>query len=73
MLTIRLSRRGTKNRPFYRIVAQEKRSKQDGKAVDLIGWFNPIKKTVNINQEKLSKWLETGAQVSPAVKKLIKA
>jgi len=70
-VSIRLSRFGAKKLPFYRIVAQTTRSKRDGKSLDILGWWNPIKKTKDIDKKKLNDWIKKGAILSPTVKKLI--
>jgi len=72
MVTIRLKRVGAKNRASYRIVVMEKRSKNLGKSIAEIGFYNPLVKPpiININRQELEKWLNNGAQISPAVKKL---
>lgn len=71
MIAIRLSRRGTPNKPFYRIVAVNKRSKRDGKVLDNLGWWQPAKNELKINKEKLQKWIAEGAQLSDKVRSLI--
>lgn len=71
MVSIRLSRGGMKNKPFYRIVAIEKSNKREGKPLDIIGFWNPVKDELKINKEKLTKWQKQGAKVSSAVDKLI--
>jgi len=72
MVTIRLSRFGRKKAPFYRIVVVDSRKKTTGGAIEFLGSWNPIKKIKKINMEKLSEWVKNGAQVSPAVKKILK-
>ena len=74
MVKIRLARTGAKNRISYRIVACEARSKRNGKTLSILGSYNPKTKpaTIKINQELLNAWLKKGAQLTPAVKKLMK-
>ena len=70
---IRFARHGTKKRPFYRIVVQDKRSPRDGKFVEHIGSYDPLKNdTVTIERERLQYWLSTGAQMSTSVKNRLK-
>jgi len=69
-VSIRLSRLGAKKLPFYRVVAQTTRSKRDGKSLDVLGWWNPIKKEFSIDKERFSQWIKKGAIVTGAVKKL---
>lgn len=71
MIKIRLSRLGKRNQPFYRIVAIEKGRKREGESKDVIGFWNPSKKELKINKEKLEKWLKAGAFLNQSVKKLI--
>jgi len=73
MLKIRLSRRGKKNQPSYRIVVMPARSKRDGKYLELVGFYNPLTKpaTIKIDKKIYQKWLEKGAQPSQRVKKLV--
>ena len=71
MIKIRLARKGKKNAPFYKIVAIESQRKIGGKYLDSLGFYDPSKDEFVINKEKLDKWVEKGAQVSEAVKKLI--
>jgi len=73
MIRIRLSRRGVRNDPFYRIVVIEKRNKSNGEALDVVGYWHKNKKNLMIDKKKIEKWLSKGAQISPAVKKLMEA
>jgi small subunit ribosomal protein S16 len=72
MIRIRLSRQGSKNHPFYHIVALEKRSKRDGKFLEVLGYWHPSKNTKKINKEKIKEWVDKGASVTETVAKLIK-
>jgi len=72
MISIRLSRYGRKNAPFYRVIAVDSRKKRDGSVLEILGAWNPIKKTATIKNERLNDWVKKGAQVSAAVSKLIK-
>ncbi|WP_153368851.1 30S ribosomal protein S16 [Candidatus Phytoplasma sacchari] len=69
---IRLQRFGSHKRPFYRIVAMQSCNKRDGKFLEIIGTYSPLSNLVNIYQEKLEKWLSTGAELSLTTKNLIK-
>lgn len=71
MIKIRLSRGGAKNQPLYRIVAIEKRRKGIGKNLEILGYYDPKKKSHKLNKENYNKWVANGAQVSTTVKKLI--
>ncbi len=71
---IRLRRMGAKKAPFYRLVVADSRSPRDGRFIEEIGYYNPIKEPVEIkiDEEKAKKWLETGARPSDTVKTLFK-
>jgi small subunit ribosomal protein S16 len=71
MIKIRLLRKGKRNAPFYKIVAIESTRKRDGKYLEALGFYNPEKDNLEIDQKKLEKWVKNGAQVSEAVKKLL--
>ena len=72
MIAIRLTRFGHKNAPFYRVVATNSRKKQGGTVLEYLGTWNPAKNEVQIEKEKVKFWVERGAHISPAVKKLLK-
>jgi len=71
---IRLSRRGAKKRPFYRIVVADSRSPRDGKFLEILGNYNPLTDPaeVRVDTERLCKWLIKGAQPSDTVCSLLK-
>ncbi len=71
MIKIRLARGGTKNKPFYRIVAIEESRKREGKPLDILGYWHPGKDTKKIDKKKLKFWIERGAKVTKAVEKLL--
>ena len=73
MLAIRLTRTGKTHAPHYRIVVQEKRSKLNGKSVDIIGHYHPASadKLLVIDKEKAKMWLDRGAQASDTVTNLL--
>jgi len=76
MVKIRLSRGGSKKRPFYHIVATDSRSSRDGKYIERLGFYNPSanknEEDIRIDLERFSYWKSVGAQVSDRVKKLAK-
>jgi small subunit ribosomal protein S16 len=72
MVTIRLSRYGRKKAPFYRVVAVDSSKKTKGSVLEFLGTWNPIKKQVKIEKDKVKNWIAKGAQVSAAVEKLLK-
>ena len=71
---IRLKRLGAKKEPFYRLVVTDSRSPRDGRFIEEIGYYNPIKQpeVIQIDEEKVLKWLGTGAQPSDTAKGLLK-
>ena len=73
MIKIRLSRYGRKKSAFYRIVAIEESFKREGKPLEVIGIWNPIKGQKNIDMAKVKAWIKKGAKVSSAVEKLLKS
>ncbi len=74
MVAIRLRRGGAKKKPFYRIVAIDSRKKRDGAVLEILGYYDPKTEptTIKVDLEKYNKWVERGAQVSEAVKNLVK-
>jgi small subunit ribosomal protein S16 len=74
MVVIRLTRRGTKNRPFYRIVAMDKAKPRESRYIELIGHYNPMTDPVEIkiDVDKYDEWIKKGAKASQTVKSLLK-
>lgn len=72
-VTIRLSRTGKKNAPTYKVVVANTKDKRLGKAVEILGHYNPGQKTESfvLDKEKYQNWIQKGALVTEAVKKLI--
>ncbi len=70
---LRLRRMGAKKRPFYRIVAADSRRSRDGRFLEILGTYDPIKKPaeVNISEDKLTSWLNKGAIPSDTVRSLL--
>ncbi len=70
---LRLKRMGAKRKPFYRIIAIDSRSPRDGKAIELLGTYNPNvdPAEIKVDNEVALKWLRTGAQPSDTVKSLL--
>lgn len=71
-VAIRLSRQGSKKRPFYRVVAAEKRAPRDGRFIEQIGIYNPITKEIRLDHERYTHWIGCGALPSPTVASLAK-
>lgn len=76
MVVIRLSRGGSKKRPFYHLVVTDKRNRRDGRYIERVGYFNPIAKgqevPLLIQHDRIEHWVGLGAQVSDRVAKLLK-
>lgn len=71
---IRLRRMGAKKAPFYRIVVADSRYPRDGRFIEEIGTYNPLTDPaeINIDAEKVQKWIKNGAQPTDVVRKLLK-
>ena len=76
MVVIRLARGGSKNRPFYSIVATDKRNRRDSNFIERLGYYNPsaieTEQGFRIAQDRLTYWTGVGAQLSPTVARLLK-
>ena len=70
---LRLKRMGSKQKPFYRIVAADSRFPRDGRFIETVGTYDPIKKDadVTIDEEKALKWLNNGAQPTDTVRSIL--
>lgn len=71
MVTIRLSRFGRKKGAFYRIVAVDSRKKASGANLEVLGFWNPLKKILKVEKERIGDWISKGAQMSTSVKKML--
>lgn len=75
MVTIRLARTGAKRRPFYHIVAADKRMPRDGRFIERLGFFNPVaagqEEGLRLDLERVDYWLGTGAQLTETAAKLV--
>ena len=74
MVKIRLRRMGAKKAPFYRVVVADSKYARDGRFVEEIGTYNPLKNPaeININKESAAKWIANGAQPTDTVKAMLK-
>jgi small subunit ribosomal protein S16 len=76
MVVIRLSRGGSKARPFYNIVVADKRNRRDGRFIERIGFYNPMargaEEPLRIAIDRLTYWTGVGAEPSDTVARLIK-
>ena len=73
-LKLRLPRMGPKKKPFYRTVAVDSASRRDGRALDYVGYYNPMTEPAEIkfDQDKVKSWIELGAQPTDTVRSLLK-
>ena len=71
---IRLRRMGSKKAPFYRVVVADSRTPRDGKFIEEIGTYNPLKDPAEIiiDNEAAARWLANGAQPTDTVRALLK-
>ncbi len=74
MLAIRLSRTGKKKNPSYRVVVMDKRLPRNGRFVEIVGTYDPLKKPaeVKLNAERIKYWLGCGAQPSDTVRSFLR-
>lgn len=70
---LRLKRMGSKAKPFYRIVAADLRSPRDGRFLEVVGTYNPVKgqEVVTVNEEKAMYWLSNGAIPTDTVRSIL--
>jgi small subunit ribosomal protein S16 len=75
LLAIRLTRKGAKKQPFYRVVVTEKESKRDGRFVEILGHYDPIQTpaVIKLDRERIEYWIGRGAQPTDTVRKLLKS
>jgi small subunit ribosomal protein S16 len=71
MLTIRLSRVGKKNKPMYRLIISEKAHDPYGRALEILGSYNPSTKELKAKDERIKYWLSKGSQMSPTINNLL--
>ena len=73
MVRIRLTRRGAKKKPFYRVVAADSRSPRDGRFIEQLGYYDPMKTPheVKLDLDRVDFWISKGARPSDTVAHLI--
>ena len=75
MVTIRLTRRGAKNQPFYHVVVTDSRKRQNGASLELVGYFNPVARgkdtPLKLDLDRIEYWSQRGAQMSDRVRALL--
>jgi small subunit ribosomal protein S16 len=76
MVIIRMSRGGSKNRPFFNVVVADSRNRRDGRFIERIGFYNPLaaegQEGLRLDLGRVTHWQDKGAQLSDAVAKLVK-
>ena len=76
MVIIRLSRGGSKNRPYFNVVVADSRNRRDGRFIERLGFYNPLaaegQDSLRLELERVGHWQSKGAQLSDTVAKLVK-
>jgi small subunit ribosomal protein S16 len=76
MVTIRLSRGGSKKRPFFNIVVADSRNRRDGRFIERIGFYSPLAtggaEGLRIDNDRLAYWQGVGAQLSETVSRIVR-
>ena len=74
MLTIRLKKMGSENRPVWRVVVTEARSSRNSRSLDELGFYHPTKNppVIQIQKERYEDWIRKGAKPSPTVASLVR-
>lgn len=72
-VTLRLTRQGQRNRPYYRVVAAEHTARRDGRFIEIIGTYNPLTEppTIALKEDRVRRWIDVGATQSGLVRSLI--
>jgi small subunit ribosomal protein S16 len=75
VLAIRLARIGKKKQPFYRVVVLDKRKPRNGRTVEIVGTYDPLKEPaeIKLDAERIKYWLGCGAQPSDTVRSFLTA
>jgi small subunit ribosomal protein S16 len=71
---IRLARMGSKKKPFYRLVAADSEAPRDGKFIEILGYYDPMKdpEEIQIHEDKVNYWIGNGAAVTESAKAILK-
>lgn len=76
MVVVRMARGGSKKRPFYNVVAADSRDRRDGRFIERVGFYNPVgnegQENLRLSLDRVQYWKDNGAQLSPAVTRLVK-
>ncbi len=73
-IRIRLTRKGAKKKPFYRLVAADSEAPRDGKFIEILGYYDPMKDpaVIKIHEDKVNYWLAKGARVTESAGALLR-
>ena len=76
MVKIRLTRGGAKKRPFYHVIVTDERNKRDGRAIERVGFYNPVASgndlRLQLDTARIDHWVDHGAQLTEKVRSLYK-
>jgi len=70
-LMIRLRQQGRSNAQTYRLVVTDKKNPRDGKYIENLGWYNPLKGEEMVKAERVEHWLGLGAELSESAKEMV--
>jgi len=70
MLMIRFSRQGKSKQPYFRVIISEKARDPFGRALEILGSYNPRSKDLQIDADRVKYWIDKGAQLSPSINNL---
>lgn len=71
MLTIRLSRIGKRKKPMYRLIINEKSKDLYGRALEILGSYNPYTKELVVKEDRVKHWIKNGSQMSATINNLL--
>ena len=71
-VAIRLARQGSKKKPFYRVVAADRRAPRDGRFIEQIGFYDPRRNVARLDSERYQLWIKQGAKATGTVMSLVK-
>ena len=73
MVTIRMRRQGAKKSPFYRLVVIDSHAARDGRAIEVLGQYDPTAQPekLNVNRDRVEHWMSKGAKLSDTVRTLL--
>ncbi|MEZ0361503.1 MAG: 30S ribosomal protein S16 [Hydrogenobacter sp.] len=72
-LRIRLARFGRSHHPIYRIVVMDAKSPREGRYIDILGAYDPIRRHLELKEEKVKEWISKGAEITDRAKSLLRS